>query len=189
MPPLGVAVKALLCALLLTGCADTLDSVLYVDERFTPEEVMAIDEAALAWEMTTFNAWHLDLAYGARVAHTLPESRAHARREIVRMTEAEAMASGDWVLTSMPAIADTWTATKFERIAFIPERAADQGWTMRIMMMHEFGHHFGLKHIPDPDRDAVMSEHPLISIERFGLTGCVSEADATRIPLNVRVCP
>lgn len=168
--------RSFIAALLATSlaCGPSADT-LYADRRFTAEEEKSIREAIDLWYKTTDGVGYVDVVFGARVSLTRDVA---PRYRIIRMTEIEATQSklrpgllgAQWLEYETLSI----TASG-EVVAIIPSRIHGD-YSLRTVVAHEFGHHFGLDHTRHPE--ALMNPHPPNSaVDKMFESTCLSRAD------------
>lgn len=139
-------IAALAALSLTTGC---LGDSIYVDERFTPDEVESIKQGAEAWNAATDGKANVDLVFGQRV-----DIQDTGRRVMVRSSGRAAENVFELFRDGDPGGRhSTWDA---EVIVLVPERM--DGIDLKYVVTHEFGHHFGVHHVAD--ESAIMYYRP-----------------------------
>lgn len=119
-----------------TGC---LGTPIYVDERFTPDEVQSIQAAADKWSVATHGKASVDFIFGQHV-----NLRDTGRRVMVRAGERAAENAFDLFRKGDPGgHRESWDS---EVIVIVPERM--DGIDLQYVVTHELGHHFGVHHVP-----------------------------------------
>jgi hypothetical protein len=135
---------------LLSGCGSS--SLVYVDERFTPEEEAMIQEAADVWPV------QIDLVFGQKVTayhtdrRTVVKTDLHVIRHVLNeydISPAAVTIAGEQILVAM-----------------------DRMWHFTPILAHEFGHQLGVHHT-EVDVSALMFP-TLGDATRL----CISKADA-----------
>jgi len=142
--------KKLFLALVLgvAGCAAA--PPIYVDSRFTADEVVQIQEAADEWARATGGtAEPIDLVFNQHVESS-EVADGHHRRVMIRAlsTDPEVNETFD----NHQTIGDDYSVHWFfgessERLVIVADRAAQAGTSIKTIAMHEFGHHLGLHHV------------------------------------------
>ncbi len=156
---------ALFAVVSLVGCSAS--EVIYVDSRFTADEVAKIEAGAAEWHRAA--GVDIDLVFGADISNDT------GRRILVRAANlgevsdqvretllANPHATGSTVSDAGPL------GTLSERIDIVVERM-ELGTDFLRTVTHEFGHHLGMHHIKDSS--ALMNDGPIGS-------SCVTHADA-----------
>jgi hypothetical protein len=126
-----VIVAVLLTSLVSAGCAvDQWDGVTYVDERFSPTEQTAIQEAADMWADATGGVVHFNLVFGEHLPpNPTVDAIVRADRDNLPPVLSDADAFG---------FSDPYTRT----ITIAPETCGSP-----VCFAHELGHSAGLIHI------------------------------------------
>lgn len=156
---------------LISGCADAeWDGVTFVDERFSPSEQAAIQQAADMWSDATGGAIHFNLVFGEHLPANPRNAIVHADPSNLPAVLKDADAYG---------ITDYYTRT----IVIASGVCADP----IVCFAHELGHSAGLIHIEDEPMAMMhpgLEPHKCITRSDIAMACKINHHDCTGLTLK-----